>query len=92
VPEPASLRFAIELRPAAVRALSKIDSHNRERIKAAIILLGVDPYPPGMKKLQGRDGYRVRVGDYRILYFVENQKLILVVVTIGHRKDVYRRS
>jgi mRNA interferase RelE/StbE len=49
-----------------------------------------DPFPPGMKKLKARDGYRVRVGDYRILFAVNRAARIVRVGAIGHRKDVYR--
>lgn len=80
----------IELRPAAVRALRKIEPHDRGRIQGAIALLAVDPRPPGARALNGRPGFRVRVGDYRILYTVQDTALLIVVVTIGHRREVYR--
>jgi mRNA interferase RelE/StbE len=83
--------YRIELRPAALRALRKIDPRDRGRIQAAISLLAVDPRPPGAKALQGRDGLRVRVGDHRILYTVRDQVLLVVIVTVGHRRDVYQR-
>ena len=81
----------VEVRPAAVRALRTLDSPVRERIQGAIALLGEDPRPPGARRLQGRDGLRVRVGDYRIIYVVRDDVLIVVVVTLGHRRDVYER-
>jgi mRNA interferase RelE/StbE len=83
--------YRIELRPAAVRALRKIDHRDRDRIRAAIALLAQDPRPPGARALKGRPGLRVRVGDYRILYAVEDDVLLVVVVTLGHRRDVYDR-
>lgn len=52
-------------------------------------MLGEDPRPPGARALRGRDGYRVRVGDYRIIYTIRNDVLVVVVVTVGHRRDVY---
>ncbi|TFD73236.1 type II toxin-antitoxin system RelE family toxin [Cryobacterium gelidum] len=79
----------IELRPAAVKALRRIDPQDRGRVQGAIALLGEDPRPPGARALQGRDGYRVRVGNYRIIYTVRNDILVVVVVTVGHRRDVY---
>lgn len=82
-------RFRIELRPAAVKALRRIDPQDRGRVQGAIALLGEDPRPPGARALQGRDGYRVRVGNYRILYTIRNDILVVVVVTVGHRRDVY---
>jgi len=84
-------QYRVELRPAAVRALRKVDPQDRRRLQGAIALLGQDPRPPGARALQGRPGYRIRVGDYRILYVVEDGILLVVVVTVGHRSDVYDR-
>ncbi|HEX2307726.1 MAG TPA: type II toxin-antitoxin system RelE/ParE family toxin [Jatrophihabitantaceae bacterium] len=83
--------YRIELRPAAVRALRKIDSDMRGRVQGAIALLAQDPRPPAARALQGRPGLRVRVGDYRIIYTVSDDVLLVVVVTVGHRRDVYNR-
>lgn len=85
------MTYRIELRPAAVRALKQIDHQDRDRLRGAIALLGEDPRPPGAKALRGRPGLRVRVGDYRIIYTVDDDVLIVAVVTLGHRRDVYDR-
>ena len=85
------MTYQIELRPAAVRALKRIDHQDRGRIRGAIALLGEDPRPPGAKALQGRPGLRVRVGDHRILYTVDDNILVIAVITLGHRSDVYDR-
>ena len=82
-------KYRIELRPAAVKALRRIDPQDRGRVQGAIALLGEDPRPPGARALQGRDRYRVRVGNYRIIYTIRNDILVVVVVTVGHRRDVY---
>jgi mRNA interferase RelE/StbE len=82
--------YEIELRPAAVRALRRMAHADRERIRAAIALLAEDPRPPNARRLAGRDGYRVRVGDYRVLYTIDNRHVLIVVVTLGHRREVYR--
>jgi mRNA interferase RelE/StbE len=82
--------YRIEIRPAAVKALRRIDAQDRARVRGAIALLGQDPRPPGARALKGRDAFRVRVGDYRILYTIEDDVLLIVVVTLGHRSDVYR--
>ncbi len=81
--------YRIELRPAAARALRKLDPSIETRIQGAITLLGRDPRPPSARKLQGREGFRVRVGDYRIIYLIEDDILVVVVVTLGHRREVY---
>ncbi|TQK20869.1 mRNA interferase RelE/StbE [Microbacterium sp. SLBN-154] len=85
------MSYRIEIRAAALRALKRIDHQDRDRIRGAIALLGQDPRPPGAKALQGRDGLRVRVGNYRIIYTVQEDILVVVVVTLGHRRDIYDR-
>ncbi|MEO7374199.1 MAG: type II toxin-antitoxin system RelE/ParE family toxin [Terrimesophilobacter sp.] len=82
------MTYRIELRPAAVRALKRIDHQDRDRIA----LLGENPRPTVAKALRGRPGFRVRVGDYRIIYTIVDDLLIVVVVTLGHRRDVYERQ
>jgi mRNA interferase RelE/StbE len=83
--------YRIELRPAAVRALRKVDPAVRHRLQGVIALLAQDPRPPAARALHGRAGLRVRVGDYRVIYTVEDDVLLVVVVTLGHRRDVYDR-
>jgi len=84
-------RYRIELLPAPVRALRKLDPQVRHRVQGAIALLAEDPRPPAARALRGRPGLRVRVGDYRIIYTVIDDVLLVVVVTLGHRRDVYDR-
>jgi len=83
--------YRIELRPAAVRALKKLDPPIRRRIQGAITLLAEDPRPPASRPLRGRPAFRVRVGDYRVIYTIADDVLLVVVVTVGHRRDVYER-
>lgn len=83
--------YRIELRPAAVRALRKLDPPVRHRLQGAIALLAQDPRPPAARALKGRPGLRVRVGDYRVIYTVKDDVLLVVVVTLGHRREVYER-
>lgn len=83
--------FRIELRPAAIRALKTIHPEDKERIQGAIALLGQDPRPPKAIALSGRPGYRVRVGDYRIIYTIQDDVLLVVVVNLGHRRDIYQK-
>ena len=83
-------RYRVEVSPAALRAVRKLDPKLRPRIEGAIALLAEDPRPPASRPLKGRPGYRVRVGDYRIIYTIQDDVLVIVVVTLGHRRDVYR--
>ena len=80
------MTYRIELRPAAVRALKKLDPPIRRRIQGAITLLAEEPRPPAARALRGRPGLRIRVGDYRIIYTVADDVLLIVVVTVGHRR------
>ena len=82
--------YDIEFRPAALRELRKIDLSAQPRIQGAITLLSQDPRPPASRPLKGRDGYRLRVGDYRIIYTIDDGMLLIVVVTIGLRREVYQ--
>jgi len=81
--------FQVELRPAAVRQLKKINKTDRLRLLGAIALLGKDPRPPSSRQLRGRPGWRVRVGDYRILYTIDDGKVLVVVVAVGHRREIH---
>lgn len=82
-------KYRIEVRPAAIKALRNIHPTDQARIHGAIALLGEDPRPPGAKALHGRSGLRVRVGNYRIIYTIDDGVLLVVVITLGHRRDVY---
>ena len=81
--------YRVEFRPAAARQLRKIEPQARDRLRGAIALLAEDPRPPASRQLRGRPGWRVRVGDYRIIYTIEDGLLVVVVITIGHRREVY---
>jgi len=83
--------YRVEVSPAAVRVLRRIDPAQRGRLQGAIALLAQDPRPPGARALRGRPGYRVRVGSYRIVYTVTDDVLLVVVVTLGHRRGAYDR-
>ncbi|VTR78664.1 type II toxin-antitoxin system RelE family toxin [Cellulomonas hominis] len=84
-------RYRIELAPAAVRELRKLDPPARARVAAAVELLAESPRPPGAKKLVGGDGeWRVRTGDYRVVYAIHDDVLTVLVVRVAHRREVYR--
>jgi len=84
--------YEIEFTRAAEKAFSSLPSEIQGRIDRALDGLENDPWPTGHKKLKGSKEvvYRVRVGDYRVIYQVEEQRLVVVLIRIGHRKEVYR--
>jgi mRNA interferase RelE/StbE len=81
----------IQIAPSAVRQLRKLPTTVRERIVGHIEDLAIEPRPRGSIKLQGEDDlYRIRVGDYRVIYRVGDEELIVLVLRVGHRREVYR--
>ena len=76
---------------SAVKELERVPAKDRQRIVAKIWTLAENPRPVGAEKLSGEDKYRVRQGDYRILYEIVDSDLIVTVVRIGDRREVYRR-
>jgi mRNA interferase RelE/StbE len=86
------MTYRVEVAPAAVRQLRKLDPPARRRVQAAIELLKEEPRPSGAKKLVGGDGeWRVRTGDYRVVYEIRDSVLLILFVAVGHRRDIYRR-
>ena len=83
--------YRIEFLPSAARTLEKTPIAVRRRLARAIDALGVEPRPRGSQKLRGAEEvWRLRVGDHRILYQVRDDVLLILVVKIGHRREVYR--
>jgi mRNA interferase RelE/StbE len=83
--------YAIQFKPAALRQLEKLPRPVQKRIGVKIETLRNDPFPAGSKKLSGLpDTWRVRVGDYRIVYQVQRAILLILVLVVGHRREVYR--
>jgi mRNA interferase RelE/StbE len=85
------MSYKIELKPSAVRSLAKIPKDDQRAIRLHIDSLANNPFPPNVRKLEGEETlYRVRVGDYRIIYQVHKKILLIVVLVIGHLKEVCR--
>jgi mRNA interferase RelE/StbE len=84
--------YRLEWRRSATKDLRHIAADDVPRIVAAAEALAEDPFPPGCMKLSGSErSYRIRVGDYRILYDVFSGRLLIEIVKVGHRRDVYRK-
>ena len=84
-------KYKVVLKPSAGKEIESIPrKKDRQRIVQRIGLLADNPRPPGSTKLSGYDRYRIRMGAYRIVYGIEDDTLVVYVVKVGHRKDVYR--
>ncbi|GAB3300442.1 type II toxin-antitoxin system RelE family toxin [Pseudoclavibacter terrae] len=83
------MSYQILVLPAAARAIKKLPPEAKRRIQAAVELLAEDPRPPAAKKLTGRPEWRVRTGDYRVLYRIQDDVLTVVIVHADHRREVY---
>lgn len=83
-------KYNLYIKPSAVKEIESCPKKDRLRIINRINALADDPRPQGSEKLSGYDKYRVRQGNYRIVYSIQDQKLIISVVKVGHRKEVYR--
>ena len=82
--------YKLLIKPSAVKELEALPAKDRRRLVARLQRLSSDPRPPGSEKLSGHDLYRIRQGNYRVLYSVEDLALIVLVIKIGHRREVYR--
>ena len=82
--------YKVEIKKSAQKEIENLPSVILKKIVAKIQTLSSEPRPNGSKKLTSDEKYRLRVGDYRILYSIEDDKLIIFVVKVGHRKSVYQ--
>ena len=85
------MTYRVLVTARAERELGSVPPPWRARVRAALMALGATPRPPGCVKLVGHDDvWRVRVGPYRIIYAIDDRRRIVVVTSVGHRRDVYR--
>lgn len=84
--------YELAFRKSVAKDLRALPKGDVRRIMQRIRSLAEDPRPPGSEKLSGQERYRVRQGVYRIVYEIEDQRLVVLVVRVGHRRDVYRYS
>jgi mRNA interferase RelE/StbE len=81
--------YRVRVERKAQRKLSKIPEPYYSNLKAAILDLGKDPRPQGYIKLKGKEAFRIRVANYRIIYEIQDSVLLVDVIDLGHRKDIY---
>ena len=85
------MAYLVRFTPAAEKALSGVDRVAQRRIVTKVEGLALNPRPAGVKALKGDDGtYRLRVGDYRVIYSIHDRQLLILVIDVGHRREVYR--
>jgi mRNA interferase RelE/StbE len=82
--------YRLSIKPSAAKEIEALPKNDRVRVIKRIKSLAENPRPPGSEKLSGNDKYRVRQGQYRIVYSVSDQELIVLVVKVAHRREVYR--
>lgn len=82
--------YRLFVKPSAAKELEALPPKDRKRVATKIRGLASEPRPAGTEKLSGQEKYRLRQGNYRVLYSVDDAQLAVVVVKIGHRRDVYR--
>jgi len=82
--------YRLRITRSAVKELKRLPEGIQQRIRQAIQVLADDPRPPGCRKLKGRTDYRIRVGDYRVLYEIDDDTQTVIVWRVGHRRNVYR--
>jgi len=83
--------YEIRFKPSAAKELAKLPTEIQRRIAPAIDGLGANARPRGAEKLAGEDAWRIRVGDYRIVYAIEDRVLVVLVLHVGNRREVYKR-
>lgn len=83
------MNYAVEILRPALKQLAKIDRKDQKRILGAIRSLALDPRPPDCKPLTGRPAWRIRIGSYRVIYEIHDAEIQILVIAIGHRKNVY---
>ena len=85
------MSYEIEVAPQAARQFKKLPRDAQERVGRCIDGLGADPRPPGCEKISGHANlYRVRAGDYRVVYQIHDDRLVVIVILVGDRRDIYR--
>jgi mRNA interferase RelE/StbE len=82
--------YSLRIKGSAAKELEATPKKDRQRLAARIRGLATAPRPPGSEKLSGEEKYRIRQGDYRILYLIEDASSTVTIVKIGHRREVYR--
>ena len=84
------MRYRVILPKSVQKELDRLPDEMLKRVMARLTELEVNPRPPDVKKLKGRSAWRIRVGDYRVIYEIHDRELKILVITVGHRREIYR--
>ena len=84
------MRYRVILPKSVQKALDRLPDEVVKRVLARLGQLETNPRPADMKKLKGRDAWRIRIGDYRVIYEIHDRQLQILVITVGHRREIYR--
>jgi mRNA interferase RelE/StbE len=84
------MKFQVILPKSVQKELDRLPDEITKRILARLAGLEINPRPPDVKKLKGREAWRIRVGDYRVIYEIHDRVLHIIVITVGHRREIYR--
>lgn len=84
------MKYSIVFKESVRKELTRIPHKELQAIDRKILVLADNPRPPGCKKLASEEKWRIRAGNYRIIYEIDNKEIVITIIRIGHRKDVYR--
>ena len=84
------MKYEVRIVPSAEREMDKLPTPVHTRVSRRVLSLEDNPRPRGAKKLSGREEYRLRVGDYRVIYTIDDKGRMVTVFAVGHRREVYR--
>lgn len=84
------MRYTVEIKKSAEREMERLPDHIHKRISEQVVAVESNPRPRGSQKLQAGEGYRIRVGDYRVLYTINDQARRVFIYSVAHRREAYR--
>ena len=84
--------YKVYIKPSAVKEIESLPKKDRSRVVERIKGLAADPRPPGCEKLTSEEKFRIRQGRYRIVYSITDKELVVIVVKVGHRRDIYKKT
>ena len=84
------MRYQVSILRRAQKSLADLPGKDYQRVRNSIRNLGEEPRPSGCSKLSGRSGWRIRIGNYRVIYEIDDQERVVTVLDVGHRRDIYR--